>query len=213
MIPFLMGLLIILLLREFIGWQILNLWQNPFAFAPTILSVLVIYLINFLHVRRFSVNSILIDLLDSRLMSGGSCSQSGMDLLKKMIQAGVDVNARGRNHRPGKTPLMMVIGNYNCPQYAKMLIDAGANVNALSLSGSSALFTGNSSLFLRLRENEITFEEMQLLIQSGADTNILNYKYTNGLDGSFQMKDLPLYRAFLKGELFLNNQYTLTYPI
>ncbi len=83
-------------------------------------------------------------------------------MLKLLIRAGADVNAKGKyNEENGITALMMAIDKEN-KGIEKLLIEAGADINTKSENGITAL------RIAAYVENE---DMVKLLIEAGADVN------------------------------------------
>jgi hypothetical protein len=132
--------------------------------------------------NRLSRQQILHGFFDSHHISRGeACSPDGVDLLKFLINAGANVNAKNRH---GETPLIVTIRNQDCLEYAKILLAAGARVNEIDKKGSSALFSRDTP-------QAIHVEAMRLLIQAGADVNVMNYK--TSLDGDLRLNEIIQY--------------------
>ena len=86
------------------------------------------------------------------------------EVVKFLIDAGADVNARVDNAQArGKTALMLSTYSSN-PQVVKVLIDAGSDINAQDSIGMTALMHAVTV--------EAAAEVTKLLINAGADVNL-----------------------------------------
>jgi ankyrin repeat protein len=77
--------------------------------------------------------------------------------LKARLAAGVDVNA----HDSRDTTLLMYAAGFGSTDAVKLLLSAGANVNARNQFGSNALIYGANN-----------YEKARLLVEKGADVNV-----------------------------------------
>ena len=92
-----------------------------------------------------------------------ACGYRDVATVTKLIKAGADVNAAGKN---GITPLMLAAYASEAG-IAKLLIDAGANVNAKNDDGDTALTMDGANW----KDDPAVTD---LLIKAGADVNLQN---------------------------------------
>lgn len=99
--------------------------------------------------------------------------EEGVVLLKRLIHAGADVNARSRN---GHTALMSAVFS-PFPAAVRVLLDAKADVHAATNQGMTALHWAVQLCFLRRpeegrhREFDTALAMVRLLLDHGADPN------------------------------------------
>ena len=91
------------------------------------------------------------------------CAEGTPQQVEAVIKAGTDVNAI--NELGWRTPLMNAAGRNNNPEVLRVLIQAGANVNAKDNYGSTPL------MYAALNDNSEVFKA---LIQAGANVNAKN---------------------------------------
>ncbi len=89
-------------------------------------------------------------------------SMGAHDTVKLLLEAGFDVNVR---HSYGNTTPLIIAAMENRPKTARVLLDAGADMNATAADGSTALIFA-----AELQEPDVT----DILLQYGADTDIAN---------------------------------------
>lgn len=119
----------------------------------------------------------------------GAAAQNDTLALKQLINDGADLNAREPMMQ--STPLMTAIV-FNSYESARMLIDAGAELNVKNKDGSTALIT--AAFFGRT-------EMVKLLLDSGADKSITNNYGSTALQTvEVEFANIkPVYEAMLPG--------------
>lgn len=159
-------------------------------------------LINELIARGADVNTI-VDPVDGNTPLALACESGRSDIVRVLIAAGADVNATSSD---GTTALMMA-STFGSLETVNDLIAAGANVNAALYYGSTALISacrmgridvarvliangadvnvaprndGMTSLMIASQANNM--ELVQLLCQSGATTNNVNFRGYKAID-------------------------------
>jgi hypothetical protein len=100
--------------------------------------------------------------LEVKLLNASKSKKGGVEEVKKLIDAGADVNANLNNS--GNTPLFLAVRRGNVA-LAEYLISAGADVNAKNKHGSSPLHWAVDSDIVAI---------VELLISAGADVNAKN---------------------------------------
>jgi ankyrin repeat protein len=101
----------------------------------------------------------------------GACKKGNIELVQKLINAGVDVNARDNNGYPA----LMRAASFGHTEIAKLLIAAGADVNASDNNG-------NGITVLMCAVDYGRTEITQLLIAAGADVNYRNPRGSSVID-------------------------------
>ena len=99
----------------------------------------------------------------------GKDDEQALEIMKVLINAGADVNARNRSY---STALHY---NYGMDNRLKLLIQSGADVNARNMYGRTPLFGAGE-------------ENIKLYIKAGADVNVRDYE---GLSALFHVSVNP----------------------
>ncbi len=98
------------------------------------------------------------------------------DRAKKLIEQGADVNAR--DGAPDfVTPIMIVAGLEEAPEFLKYLIEKGADVNAKDRLGRTALMFAS----------EVSLKNVVVLVENGADVNATTGERRDKYSGTVEM--------------------------
>jgi len=156
---------------------------------------------------------------------GGVEDEKSVEIVEKLLAKGADVNAK--SPRQGRTPLHEAVdaGRYKT---ARLLIAAGANVNATDYEGNTPLSEApvNSEIFNLLRKHgakkslhgaaaEGDIDQVRLLISKGADVNaksdgrLLTPMYVAARKGHKEICELLITKDaevnIKSGELYVGN--------
>ena len=93
-----------------------------------------------------------------------------LELAKKLIKDGADIEERGGRESGKRSATPLYYAAYNVdPAMTKLLLESGANVNAVDYQGEIPLHTAIYHSFPNVEENGI--EVIKTLIENGSDVN------------------------------------------
>ena len=93
-----------------------------------------------------------------------------LELAKKLIKDGADIEERGGRESGKRSATPLYYAAYNVdPAMTKLLLESGANVNAVDYQGEIPLHTAIYHSFPNVEEDRI--EVIKMLIENGSDVN------------------------------------------
>ena len=93
-----------------------------------------------------------------------------LKLAKKLIKDGADIEERGGRESGKRSATPLYYAAYNVdPAMTKLLLESGANVNAVDYQGEIPLHTAIYHSFPNVEEDGI--EVIKMLIENGSDVN------------------------------------------
>jgi len=105
------------------------------------------------------------------LMEACVCPATGTDVIKLLLDAGADANAWTQPEDKRRSePFLKTVMYSITVEEAKLLIAAGADMNACSAKGSTALVTAAGAPFLAALSQRRNFEVFDFLLAAGASS-------------------------------------------